>query len=146
MNKKYKSSLTTIEQNKHVSHEFFIEKKFEAGLSLQGWEVQALRARRVNISNSYVLLNNNEAFLFGATFQPLIVASSNIVCYPTRSRKLLLNRSELDFIFGQVNRKGYTIVPLSIYWKQHLAKLQIGVAKGKKNMINVIVLKNVNGS
>ncbi|AIN47491.1 SsrA-binding protein SmpB [Candidatus Palibaumannia cicadellinicola] len=140
-NKTHKSNLTTITQNKRVYHEYFIEKKFEAGLLLQGWEVKSLRAGRVHISDSYVLLKDKEAFLFGATFQPLIVASSHIVCYPMRTRKLLLNRRELDYLFSQVYRKSYTIVTLSLYWKKHLAKIQVGVAKGKTRYDKRLLLK-----
>ncbi|PLK58669.1 SsrA-binding protein [Candidatus Palibaumannia cicadellinicola] len=131
-NNRYKSSLTTIAQNKRVYHEYFIENDFEAGLLLQGWEVKSLRAGKVHINDSYVLFKDSEAFLFGATFQPLIVASSHIVCYPMRTRKLLLNRRELNYLFGQVHRNSYTVVTLSLYWRKHLAKIKIGVAKGKK--------------
>lgn len=118
--------------NKRARHEYFIEEEYEAGLSLQGWEVKSLRAGKANISDSYILLRDGEAFLFGSTFQPLAVASSHVVCDPTRSRKLLLKQRELDSLYGRVNREGYTIVALSLYWKNAWCKLKIGVARGKK--------------
>ena len=127
-----KPGSATIALNKRARHEYFIEEEFEAGLSLQGWEVKSLRAGKANISESYILLRDGEAFLFGATFQPLLGASTHVVCDPTRNRKLLLKQHELDSIFGRVNREGYTIVALSLYWKNAWCKLKIGVAKGKK--------------
>lgn len=127
-----KPGSATIAMNKRARHEYFIETEFEAGLSLQGWEVKSLRAGKANISDSYVILRNGEAFLFGSTFQPLAVASSHVVCDPTRSRKLLLKQRELDSLIGQVNRDGYTLVALSLYWKNAWCKLKLGVAKGKK--------------
>ncbi len=130
--KAHKPGSATIALNKRARHEYFIEEEFEAGLSLQGWEVKSLRAGKANISESYILLRDGEAFLFGATFQPLIGASTHVVCDPTRNRKLLLKQRELDSIFGRVNREGYTIVALALYWKNAWCKLKIGVAKGKK--------------
>lgn len=130
--KAHKPGSATIALNKRARHEYFIEEEFEAGLSLQGWEVKSLRAGKANISESYILLRDGEAFLFGATFQPLLGASTHVVCDPTRNRKLLLKQRELDSIFGRVNREGYTIVALSLYWKNAWCKLKIGVAKGKK--------------
>ncbi|WP_370556271.1 SsrA-binding protein SmpB [Edwardsiella tarda] len=130
--KAHKPGSATIAMNNRARHEYFIEDEFEAGLSLQGWEVKSLRAGKANISESYILLQNGEAFLFGATFSPLNVASSHVVCDPTRTRKLLLKERELASLFGSANRDGYTIVPLSLYWKNAWAKLKIGVAKGKK--------------
>lgn len=122
----------TIATNKRARHEYFIEEEFEAGLALQGWEVKSLRAGKANISDSYVVFRNGEAFLFGATITPLNVASSHIVCEPMRTRKLLLNKRELDSLFGKVNRDGFTVVALSLYWKNAWTKIKIGVAKGKK--------------
>lgn len=130
--KAHKPGSATIAMNKRARHEYFIEEEIEAGLSLQGWEVKSLRAGKANISDSYILLRDGEAYLFGSTFQPLSVASSHIVCDPTRSRKLLLKQRELDALIGKANRDGYTIVALSMYWKNAWAKLKIGVAKGKK--------------
>ncbi|WP_413739085.1 SsrA-binding protein SmpB [Sodalis sp. RH21] len=131
--KAYKPGSATIAQNKRARHEYFIEEEFEAGLALQGWEVKSLRAGKANISDSYVLLKDGEAFLFGATFQPLMAASSHVVCDPMRTRKLLLNKREINSLFGRVNREGYTVVALSLYWKNAWTKVKIGVAKGKKD-------------
>ncbi|MBA2817249.1 SsrA-binding protein SmpB [Candidatus Pantoea persica] len=130
--KVHKPGSATIALNKRARHEYFIEEEFEAGLSLQGWEVKSLRAGKANISDSYVLLLDGEAYLFGSTFQPLAVASTHVVCDPTRNRKLLLNQRELDSLYVRVNREGYTVVALSLYWKNAWCKLKIGVARGKK--------------
>lgn len=130
--KSHKPGSATIALNKRARHEYSIEEEIEAGLSLQGWEVKSLRAGKVNISDSYVLLKNGEAWLFGATFMPLSVASTHVVCDPTRTRKLLLNQRELSSLFGRVNREGYTAIALSLYWKNAWVKIKIGVAKGKK--------------
>ncbi|MDN0087619.1 SsrA-binding protein SmpB [Yersinia nurmii] len=131
--KAYKPGSATIAQNKRARHEYFIEQEFEAGLSLQGWEVKSLRAGKANISDSYVTFRNGEAFLFGATITPLNVASTHVVCEPMRTRKLLLNKRELDSLVGKVNRDGFTVVALSVYWKNAWVKVKIGVAKGKKD-------------
>lgn len=128
----HKLGSATIALNKRARHEYFIEEEIEAGLSLQGWEVKSLRAGKANISDSYVVFKNGSAWLFGATFTPLSVASSHVVCDPMRTRQLLLNQRELDALFGKVNRDGYTVVALSLYWKNAWAKVKIGVAKGKK--------------
>ncbi|MBN1086739.1 SsrA-binding protein SmpB [Erwinia aphidicola] len=130
--KAHKPGSATIAMNKRARHEYFIEEEFEAGLSLQGWEVKTLRAGKANISDSYIMLRDGEAYLFGSTFQPLSVASTHYVCDPTRSRKLLLKKRELDTLIGKVNRDGYTIIALSMYWKNAWAKLKIGLAKGKR--------------
>lgn len=130
--KKIKAGSNTIALNKRARHEYFIEDEIEAGLSLQGWEVKSMRAGKANISDSYVIFNAGEAYLFGASIQPLSVASTHIVCDPTRTRKLLLSKRELDSLFGKANRDGYTIVALSLYWKGAWAKIKIGLAKGKK--------------
>lgn len=127
-----KSGGNTIALNKKARHEFHIEDKFESGLELQGWEVKSLRAGKANISESYVIIRNGEAYLFGATIQPLNVASTHVVADPTRTRKLLLNKRELHRLIGSTERQGYTIVALAMYWKQSWAKLEIGLAKGKK--------------
>lgn len=127
-----KKTNNTIALNKRAKHDYFIENEIEAGLALQGWEVKALRAGKANIGDSYVIFKNGEAFLFGANITPLTVASTHIVCDPTRTRKLLLSKRELDSLFGKSNRDGYTIVALSLYWKNAWAKVKIGIAKGKK--------------
>ena len=123
----------TIALNKKARYDYFIEDRFEAGLMLQGWEVKSLRAGRVQISDSHVIVKNGEAFLLGALITPLLSASTHIHPDPTRTRKLLLHRSELSKLIGAVERKGYTLVPLAMYWKHGLAKLEIGLAKGKQS-------------
>ena len=130
--KAHKPGSATIAQNKRARHEYFIEEEFEAGLALQGWEVKSLRAGKANTGDSYVILKDGEAFLFGANFTPLTVASSHYVCDPTRTRKLLLNKRELESLYGRINREGFTVVALSMYWKNAWCKVKIGVAKGKK--------------
>jgi SsrA-binding protein len=121
-----------IAENRKARHEYFIEDRFEAGLSLLGWEVKSLRAGRAQLTESHVHIRKGEAFLLGAHFAPLNSASTHVITDPTRTRKLLLNRSELDRLVGSVERAGFTIVPLELYWKSGRAKLRIGLAKGKK--------------
>jgi len=123
---------STIAVNKKARHDYFIEQNFECGLVLEGWEVKSLRAGRAQITESYVHLKNGEAWLIGARFSPLNSASTHINPDPTRTRKLLLNRKELDRMVGAVERKGYTLVALALYWSKGRAKLDIGLAKGKK--------------
>ncbi|QIW15934.1 SsrA-binding protein [Pasteurellaceae bacterium RH1A] len=130
--KKAKVASNTIALNKRARHDYFIEDEIEAGLELQGWEVKSLRAGKANIGDSYVIFKNGEAYLFGAQITPLSVASSHIVCDPTRTRKLLLNKRELDSLYGKVSRDGYTVVATTMYWKSAWAKVKIGLAKGKK--------------
>jgi SsrA-binding protein len=130
--KKKASGNSTIALNKKAGHDFFIEERFEAGIALQGWEVKSLRQGRVQIKESYITIKDGEAFLFGAHIVPLSTASTHIHPDPTRTRKLLLHRSELNKLIGQVERKGYTLVPTAMYWKKGMAKLEIGLAKGKK--------------
>lgn len=132
MSKKPKVASNTIALNKRARHEYFIEEEIEAGLELQGWEVKALRSGKANIGDSYVTFRNGEAFLFGATITPLNVASTHIICDPTRTRRLLLNRRELATLIGKTSRDGFTVVALSLYWKNAWAKIKIGLAKGKK--------------
>ncbi|MBL3601751.1 MAG: SsrA-binding protein SmpB [gamma proteobacterium endosymbiont of Lamellibrachia anaximandri] len=136
MAKKSKSAKSsggsTIALNKKAKHDFFIEERYEAGISLQGWEVKSLREGRVQIKESYVIIQNGEAYLFGAHITPLKTASTHVTTDPTRSRKLLLHRRELSKLIGLVERKGYTLVPTALYWKKGFAKLEIGLAKGKK--------------
>ena len=131
-NKTKKGGDSTIALNKKARHEYFIEDKYEAGLALQGWEVKSLRAGKANIGDSYVLVQNGEAFLFGATITPLNVASTHVVCDPTRIRKLLLQKRELERLIGLVERQGYTLIPLAMYWSRAWVKVEIGLAKGKK--------------
>ncbi|MFO1376124.1 MAG: SsrA-binding protein SmpB [Steroidobacteraceae bacterium] len=127
-----KSPSSTVALNRRARHDYFIEDRYEAGLALQGWEVKALRAGRLQLSEGYVLLRNGEAWLFGAHISPLPTASTHLLPDPTRSRKLLLHRRQIDALVGAVDRKGYALVPLAVYWKDGRAKLEIGLAKGKK--------------
>ena len=130
--KKPGSGGSTIALNKKAKHEYFIEERYEAGISLEGWEVKSLRAGRLQLNESYVTIKESEAFLFGAHITPLPTASTHIHPDPVRTRKLLLHRRELDKLIGMVERKGYTLVPLAMYWKKGMAKLETGLAKGKK--------------
>ena len=121
-----------IAENRKARFDYFIEDRYEAGLALQGWEVKAMRAGRAQITESYVFLRGGEAFMTGAHVTPLKTTSTHIVADPTRTRKLLLNASELSRLIGAVERRGYTIVPLDLHWKDGRVKLEIGLAKGKK--------------
>ena len=129
---KQDSTPPPIALNKRARYEYFIEDTYDAGLSLQGWEVKSLRAGRAQSTEAYVLVKDGEAFLLGAHVAPLPTTSTHVVADPTRTRKLLLQRSELDRLVGAVERKGYTVVPLRLHWKNGKAKLEIGLAKGKK--------------
>ncbi len=122
----------TIAQNKKARFDYHLEEKFEAGLALQGWEVKSLRAGKAQITDSYVLLKNGEAWLIGALITPLQTVSTHFVVDPTRTRKLLITRRQLDTLIGRVQQKGYTCVCLSLYWKGHLVKAEIALAKGKQ--------------
>ena len=126
------NSQPLIAENRKARHEYFIEERYEAGLSLQGWEVKALRAGRAQLAEAYVYLRDGEAYLFGAHITPLNSASTHVIAEPTRTRRLLLNRSELDHLVGAVEREGYTLVPLDLHWNRGRAKLRLGLAKGKK--------------
>ncbi len=121
-----------IAENRKARFDYFIEERYEAGLALQGWEVKAMRAGRAQLKEAYVYLRGGEAFLIGSHLSPLPSTSSHVVADPVRTRKLLLHRSELSGLIGAVERKGYTLVPLELYWKAGRAKLQVGLAKGKK--------------
>jgi SsrA-binding protein len=131
--KKIKTTSNTIAVNKKARHDYFIEQSLEAGLSLEGWEVKSLREGKAQIKESYVILKGNEMFLFGAHFSPLRSASTHISADPTRLRKLLLNRLEINRIRDKINQKGATVVPLKLYWARGKVKLEIGLAKGKKS-------------
>ena len=122
----------TIAQNKKARHDYFIEHKFEAGLVLSGWEVKSLRANKVQLVDSYVLLKDGEAWLMGCHITPLTTASTHVIADPTRTRKLLLNKRELERLNAAVAQKGYTAVALALYWKAHLIKCEIALGKGKK--------------
>uniref|UniRef100_UPI0034DE5EAE SsrA-binding protein SmpB n=1 Tax=Candidatus Thiodubiliella endoseptemdiera TaxID=2738886 RepID=UPI0034DE5EAE len=130
--KNKKTNSNTIAVNKKARHDYFIEQSLEAGLSLEGWEVKSLRDNKVQIKESYVILKNNEMFLFGSHISPLNTASTHVNADPIRTRKLLLNRLEINRIKEKINQKGVTVVPLKLYWVRGKVKLEIGVAKGKK--------------
>src|SRR5436853_1396223 len=121
-----------IAENRKARFDYFIEERYEAGLALQGWEVKAMRAGRAQLQGAYVYLRGGEAFLIGAHLSPLPTASTHVTPDPVRTRKLLLRRSELQGLLGAVERRGYTLVPLELYWKNGRAKVQVGLAKGKK--------------
>jgi SsrA-binding protein len=122
----------SIVQNKKAFHDYFIEQRFEAGVALEGWEVKAIRAGRVQIKEAYVIVHAGELFLFGCHISPLAAASTHITPDPTRTRKLLLHAEEISKLIGNVERAGYTLVPLDMHYKQGRVKLEIGLAKGKK--------------
>ncbi len=130
--KKTRTANSSIARNKKARYEFFVEDTFEAGLALEGWEVKSLREGRAQLTESYVHLRDGEAWLLGAHIAPLTTASTHIHPDPTRTRKLLLHRRELDRLIGAVERKGYTLVPLNLHWSKGRAKLDLGLAKGKK--------------
>ncbi|TAL65242.1 MAG: SsrA-binding protein SmpB [Legionella sp.] len=122
----------SIALNKKAGFDYFIEEQYEAGMVLRGWEIKSLRAGKVNLSDAHVIIKYGEAFLLGAQIQPLPTASTHEIPDPIRTRKLLLNRKELNHLIGSVERQGYTIVPLSLYWKNNKVKIKIALAKGKK--------------
>jgi len=130
--KKNKGGGNTIALNKKAGHDYHIEQRLESGLALEGWEVKSLRAGRAQLKESYVKILHGEAFLIGAHISALPSASTHVDTDPTRTRKLLLKRSEINRLIGQTERAGYTLVPTAMYWKHGLAKLEIGLAKGKK--------------
>lgn len=129
--KKPKQSSNVIVQNKKARFDYSIEDAYEAGMSLMGWEVKSLRAGKVQLVDSYVIFKNGEAWLLGALITPLQTASTHFVTDPQRTRKLLLKRREIDKLMTQVQQKGYTCVCTKIYWKNHLIKAEVALAKGK---------------
>jgi len=122
----------SITVNKKAIHEYFIEEKYEAGIALQGWEVKAIRAGRMNIKESYVIIKSGEIFLIGMHITPLPTASSHNPHDPTRTRKLLLHANEIGKLIGKVERAGYALIPLDLHYSRGRIKLEIGLAKGKK--------------
>ncbi len=129
-NKKTEDNVVAV--NRRAGYEFFIEERMEAGLALQGWEVKSLRAKRVNLTESHVLIRRGEAWLIGCNITPLATASTHVRPDATRTRKLLLHRREISRLAGAVDRSGYAVIPLKLYWKRGRAKLEIGLGKGKK--------------
>ena len=132
MSKPAPTAPRVIAENRRARFDYFIEERLEAGLALEGWEVKSMRAGKAQLAEAYVYLRNGEAFLIGAHLSPLRTVSTHITADPVRTRKLLLHRNQLDHLVGATERRGYTIVPLELYWKEGRAKLQIGLAKGKK--------------
>lgn len=122
----------SITDNKKAFHDYFIEEKHEAGLVLEGWEVKSIRAGRANLKEAYVVLKNGAVYLIGCHISPLPTASTHIHPDPTRSRKLLLHGEEISKLIGKVERAGYTLVPLDLHYSRGRIKLEIGLAKGKK--------------
>src|SRR5690554_1308271 len=129
------SSERTIAVNRKARFDYFIEEDFEAGIELQGWEVKSLRAGKAQLTEAYVVLRDNQAWLLGAHITPLVSASTHIEPDPTRTRRLLLHRREIDRLTGLVERRGYTLVPLELYWNKGRAKLRVGLARGKKQYV-----------
>jgi SsrA-binding protein len=132
MSKHDKETPRLIAENRKARYDYFIEERFEAGLVLEGWEVKSMRAGKAQIAEGYVYLKNGEAFLFGAQITPLTTTSTHVTAEPKRTRKLLLSKAQLYRLVGSVEREGYTLVPLDLHWKDGRAKLEVGLAKGKK--------------
>ncbi len=132
MAKKKKTSPGTIAQNKKARFEYELHEKFEAGLALTGWEVKSLRAGKAQLTDTYVLLKDGEAFLLGCNIVPLITASSHVTADPQRTRKLLLHKKEIARLIGATQQKGQTCIPLALYWKGNKVKCEIALATGKK--------------
>ena len=122
----------TIVENRKASHEYFIEERYEAGIALEGWEVKAIRAGRAQLKEAYVMVRNEEIFLIGAHISPLSAASTHVRADPVRTRKLLLHSEEIRRLIGRVDRAGYTLVPLDLHYVRGRVKINIGLAKGKK--------------
>jgi len=122
----------TIVENRKALHDYFIEERYEAGLELQGWEVKAIRAGRAQLKEAYVIVDHEEIFLIGAHISPLAAASTHVQADPVRTRKLLLHAEEIRRLIGKVDRAGYTLVPLDLHYVRGRVKINIGLAKGKK--------------
>jgi SsrA-binding protein len=122
----------SIVQNKKAFHDYFVEQRFEAGIALEGWEVKAIRAGRANLKEAYVMISNAELYLIGCHMSPLPTASTHVLPDPTRTRKLLLHANEISKLIGSVERSGYTLIPLDMHYSRGRVKVEIGLAKGKK--------------
>lgn len=122
----------SITVNKKAFHDYFVEEKYEAGIALEGWEVKAIRAGRMNIKESYVIIKSGEIYLIGMHVSPLATASTHNQHDPIRTRKLLLHANEIGKLIGKVERAGYTLVPIDLHFVRGRIKLEIGLAKGKK--------------
>jgi SsrA-binding protein len=132
MTKKEKKAPSSIAQNKKARFDYFIEDRLEAGLALQGWEVKSMRAGKAQLTDSFVIFRDGEAWLLGSHVTPLNTVSTHVVAEPKRTRKLLMNRREIDRLIGLVERKGYTLIALELYWSKNRVKVAVGLAKGKK--------------
>ncbi|HTF83619.1 MAG TPA: SsrA-binding protein SmpB [Cellvibrio sp.] len=130
--KQNKNSGNTIALNKKAKFDYELHERFEAGVALLGWEVKSLRAGKVQMTDTYVIFKNGEAWLLGSQITPLATASTHFVTDPLRTRKLLLNRRELTRLQDAIEQKGYTVVATALYWKAHLIKCEIAIAKGKQ--------------
>lgn len=122
----------TIALNRSARHDYHLEARYEAGIALQGWELKAIRAGRMNLGDAYAVVRKGEIFLFGAQITPLIQASTHVIADDRRTRKLLLHRHEIDKLVGKVERDGYTLIPTAVYWKGNKVKLELALAKGKQ--------------
>ena len=122
----------SIIENRKAFHDYFIEQRFEAGIALEGWEVKAIRAGRAQLKEAYVIVSNGELFLIGSHISPLTSASTHFIPDPIRTRKLLLHAEEISRLIGSVERDGYALVPLNLHYKDGRVKLEIGLAKGKR--------------
>ncbi len=122
----------SIVQNRKAFHDYFIEQRLEAGIALEGWEVKAIRAGRVQLQDAYVIVSNSEIFLIGCNISPLVSTSTHFVPDPKRTRKLLLHAEQISRLIGAVEQSGYTLVPLDLHYKDGRIKLEIGLAKGKR--------------
>jgi len=122
----------SIVENRKAFHDYFVERRFEAGIALEGWEVKAIRAGRVQLKEAYVIVNNGEIFLIGSHISPLPAVSTHFTPDPVRTRKLLLHAREINELIGSVERAGYTLVPLNLHYKDGRVKVEIGLAKGKR--------------
>ena len=129
---KSKTPSNNIAQNKKARFDYFLVEKFEAGIQLQGWEVKSLRAGKAQLTDSYVFFKNGEAFLLNTQIQPLKTASTHFVCEPTRYRKLLLHSKQIDKLASYADQKGHTVVCTALYWKRHMVKCEVCIAKGKQ--------------
>ena len=132
MTKKSEPGPSTIAQNKKARFDYFIEDRIEAGLALQGWEVKSMRAGKAQLTDSFVIFRDGEAYLLGSHVTPLNTVSTHVIAEPKRTRKLLMNRREIDRLIGLVERKGYTLIALELYWSKNKVKVKVGLARGKK--------------
>jgi len=122
----------TIVENRKAFHDYFIEERFEAGIALEGWEVKSIRAGRANLKEAYVVVKGGELFLIGAHLSPLTTASTHVHPDPTRTRRLLFHREEINRLIGKVERAGYTLTPLDLHYSKGRVKMALGLGKGKK--------------